>query len=794
MAEKSSVETQATTFTLDPEDEELLVKYFSADFKDDLVNFQRKILAHLKAKPATFGSLLSSPITDRVLRGRIHQDVRRIFSSKIETASIDNGVIKFSAAPPIKPHPEGYSRNRQPRANQPKGKLGWQELGGEYLHFSLYKENKNTLEVTSFLSRKLAIKPKDFGIAGTKDRRAATVQRVSVKRQHAERLAMLNKSLRNARIGDFKYEKHGLELGDLQGNEFVITLRDCHFGSDSHLDDESRLELATEVVGRAVEHLKEHGFINYFGLQRFGSFGIGTDEVGKKILMGDFEGAVWDILVIKEEALTAEPNPNAHGSEKIASDYIYRARAIDHFRTTGKNQGLPPAFSAEQAIIRHLSSHQKRNDYLGALMAITRNMRTLYPHAYQSLVWNMVASERWSRYGDKVIEGDLVIIDTVAKSANAQDEVDESGEVVVHPAEDDIGLSYEDLYQRARPLSAEEAKSGKYTIFDIVLPTPGFDVEYPNNDIGDFYKEFMGSPRGGSLDPANMRRPQKDFSLSGSYRKLLGQVGKELTFKLQTYYEENEQLVETDLDKLNKAKPHYQRYDQSQANTNRSHNGRGRDERYDNRGRSSNNRAYNQHSRAPQQNKKDIPEATPETQPTSSVHPNLAAWQSLPAKLAAEDEATSVAYEKEKCAGKVLHMEDIKQPIYKETFIETALVNNEGQRTGHRSTKYIGADGKEVTKEEAETITKLNAAKPDDSRANASEVATVETTSAVTPLAFSMDGAADDWDEPEKREQAKIGLIVKFTLGSSMYATMALRELMKAGGVKTYKPDFTTGE
>ena len=695
-------------------------------------------------------------------------------------------MIKFSAASPIRPHPEGYARREQ-RPNQPKGKLGWQELGGEYLHFSLYKENKNTLEVTSFLARRLSIKPKDLGFAGTKDRRAATVQRVSIKRQHADRLAHLNRDLRNAKIGDFKYEKHGLELGDLQGNEFIITLRDCHFGNDSHLDDEARLQSAKDVVGQAIEHLKGHGFINYFGLQRFGSFDIGTDEVGKKILMGDYEGAVWDILAFREDALMAEPNPNARGGDKIASDYIYRARAIHLFKTTGKYEPLPPVFSAEQAIIRHLSSHQKRQDYMGALMAITRNMRTLYPHAYQSLVWNTVVSERWSRYGDKVIEGDLVIVDAGAKGANSgQVEVDESGEVVVHPADDDVGLSYDDLYQRARPLTAEEAASGKYSIFDIVLPTPGFDVEYPGNDIGDFYKEFMGSERGGGLDPASMRRSHKDFSLSGSYRKLLGQVGKDMTFKLQLYREDNEQLVDTDLDKLNKSRPNNQRHDQNQNYNNRGQNGRGRGGRYENRSGHSNNRSSNQHAAHATE-----PAAAPST---PSVHPNLTAWQNLPEKLAAEDEAASAALETDKLAGKIVNPEDIKQPIYRETFIETTVVNNEGQRTGHRSTKYIGADGKEVTKEEADAVAlmKSNAVEAGGSQIPATSA--VANNSSATPLAFSAGGAADDSAEPENRGPAKIALIVQFTLGQSMYATMALRELMKTGGVKTYKPDFTTGE
>ena len=214
----------------------------------------------------------------------------------------------------MKSHPEGYTKNhfqRQPRGqnqrqNQSKGKLGWQELGGEYLHFSLYKENKDTMEVIGFLASRLHIQSRDFAFAGTKDRRAVTVQRVSVRRMHADKVARLNRELRMSRVGNFEYSKHQLELGELQGNEFTITLRDCHFGADNGtddtlLEDETRLQLANEVLGTAVEHLRTHGFINYYGLQRFGSFGIGTDEIGKRILSGAFKDAVDGILDYNEE-------------------------------------------------------------------------------------------------------------------------------------------------------------------------------------------------------------------------------------------------------------------------------------------------------------------------------------------------------------------------------------------------------------------------------------------------------------------------------------------------------------
>ena len=75
-------------------------------------------------------------------------------------------------------------------------------------------------------------------MAGTKDKRAITVQRVTLKRGKkgwtAEDVWRVARSGgggrggfvdRNVRIGDVGYSEKGLELGMLKGNKFVVTLR-----------------------------------------------------------------------------------------------------------------------------------------------------------------------------------------------------------------------------------------------------------------------------------------------------------------------------------------------------------------------------------------------------------------------------------------------------------------------------------------------------------------------------------------------------------------------------------------
>lgn len=547
-------------FEISEADKILLEGYFDATIAQKIVTLYRRRIASPATKAGEFSKIKSAPIDDKDLRTKIHQNVRRIFSGRLETVADENGVMTIGAGAAIKAgggRKRGNQGGRGERQGfQMRGKLGWNELGGEYLHFSLYKENKDTMEVLAFLARQLKSNPKAFQFAGTKDRRGVTVQRACVFRIHAERMAGFNKSLRNAVLGDFQHQQHGLNLGDLRGNEFLITLRECTFPSIPETESiENKVKIASEIVQKSMVDLHKRGYINYYGLQRFGTFSTRTHTVGIKMLQEKFQGACDLLLHYDQQVLEAAMQSDPAADDKISSDDKARALGIYLFQSSDRFsealEKLPRRFSAESNLIRHLG--RSKTDYLGALQSIPRNLRLMYVHAYQSYVWNFAAGKRLELYGSDVVEGDLVMVnehkDKTAPT-EALDEVDDDGEVIIRPTEDDAATHMDDMFERARALTAEEAASGRYTLFDVVLPLPGFDVIYPPNKMTDFYKDFMASEEGGHLDPFNMKRKWKDISLSGSYRKLLTRPEGSFSTEVKSYKNDDEQFIKTDLELL----------------------------------------------------------------------------------------------------------------------------------------------------------------------------------------------------------------------------------------------------
>ncbi|KAH6850386.1 pseudouridine synthase [Chaetomium sp. MPI-CAGE-AT-0009] len=532
------------------DDRKALTELLGESTTQKLVELDENIQAKKPLDPKD-RTIVFDPVTDRAKRGTIHQEIRRIFRSRYETVADATGIITATAskwALNSRASSQNWGSRRDNNNNNTSRRdqaREFAEVGGEYLHFTLYKENKDTMDAVNTIARLLKIKASNFGFAGTKDRRAGTVQRISLYRQKASNLIWLNTRIPNVKVGDFTYSNEPLQLGQHGGNEFVITLKSCQPLGGDNCSLPQRMKMIQQAVECGLAHLKHNGYINYYGLQRFGTYTIGTHMLGMKILKGDYEGFIDDILHVDEEVLKEvlggqSPTYGSAKDQQNSRDDQNRARAITAWKTTKKAdkalEFLPKRFSSETAIIRHLGRNPK--DFTGAVLSITRGMRMMYVHAYQSYVWNFVATRRWSKYGAKVIEGDLVLV----AGSRRRDRTDDDE---FNPYDDNDD---DNIYAQAHALTAADVASGKYTIFDVVLPTPGYDVSYPRNEIGEYYVEFMGKPENGSLSPFEMRRKQREFSLSGNYRPLIGRLIGNPQYAVRAYRDDTEQMYPTDLD------------------------------------------------------------------------------------------------------------------------------------------------------------------------------------------------------------------------------------------------------
>jgi tRNA pseudouridine13 synthase len=517
-AEKGEAQKeQPKPFELDEEKKHKLIQIFG---EDEVSKFSELIKT-----PGTFESV--KVIEEKVIRGQVHQLVREAFGGRIETKTTPKNTFNFSLNPT---RPKNSNRNRNRDHGEPldtRDENGVENWGvGPYkpfLHFNLYKENKDTMEAASLMARYLKIQPRFVRFAGTKDRRGVTVQRICLSRFKVERVNSLNKALRGMKLGGFSYEESSLGLGDLLGNEFIITLRDVKSLTDAPIE---------QVISESLESLRENGFINYYGMQRFGTFSISTHTIGKEILLSNWSKAANLILSVQDLVL-----PESVESRKIWEMSRDASAALEK---------MPKKCIAEWSLLKHLSTCKKQddgeftdNDYFNALMKIPRNLRIMYGHAYQSYVWNCVASRRMELHGLEVVAGDLVIDETeqikVEKNKETVDEDD---------FEEDVRT---DKFQRARAVTQEEVEQKKFSIYDIVLPTPGFDINYPSNeDLFNTYKTIMKED---GMDPSEMYRKVREFSFAGSYRNLIAKP-KNLEYHIRHYNEPTQQLVYTDLDLL----------------------------------------------------------------------------------------------------------------------------------------------------------------------------------------------------------------------------------------------------
>ena len=443
----------------------------------DVVEAIERVLSGADPGPAAL-----PPCSDKAARTAQHQYARRLGA-----ATDTDGA---GPAMHVRVWKAGGSRKRaRDGGGRQDSRNVWPAGRPRFCRFALYKENCDTMAVVGALARALRCKASSVGYAGTKDRRAVTTQFATAHRKDARTVsaavARVARQFPAVRCGGFSYVGDALRLGDLSGNAFEVALRRARVAGGGR-------EALVAAAADAARRVGERGFVNYFGLQRFGTGATSNAIVGEAVL----------------KAATGR------GEWKAVSDLILGARARDEPREVEAKahyaagrlreavDAMPRRQRVERGLLEGLVRHGA-NAHLSAFETLPKNLRLMYVHAWrsgvfcfffgarvhnhharhQSRVFNAAAAARATRHGFAVVAGDLVL-----------ERGGESRRLAADAAVRVVGA----------------ADVGAYAIDDVVLPLPGHAVTYPT--FGGAEEAYAGR-----LDDYRSEK-HGEFSLSGAYR------------------------------------------------------------------------------------------------------------------------------------------------------------------------------------------------------------------------------------------------------------------------------------
>ncbi|XP_047405349.1 pseudouridylate synthase PUS7L isoform X2 [Sciurus carolinensis] len=235
-------------------------------------------------------------------------------------------------------------------------------------------------------------------------------------------------------------------------------------------------------------------------------------SVGKSLRLGQLKGNHFDIIIrnlqnqindsanLKERIFEAVENVKVKAiklffTPEDLDDPVNRAKK--YFLQTEDAKGtlsLMPEFKVrERALLESLHRFGMTEEgCIQAWFSFPHSMRIFYVHAYSSKIWNEAASYRLETYGSRVVEGDLVCLD---------EDVDE------HFPSSKVHL-----------VTEEEASANTYAIHQVVLPVLGYNIQYPRNQVGQWYHEILNRD---GLQTCRFKVPPLKLNVPGCYRQIL---------------------------------------------------------------------------------------------------------------------------------------------------------------------------------------------------------------------------------------------------------------------------------
>ncbi|SOV23078.1 U2 snRNA/tRNA pseudouridine synthase,putative [Plasmodium sp. DRC-Itaito] len=400
----------------------------------------------------------------------------------------------------------------------------------KYLHFNLYKENKDICEILNKFKINLSKKNTDISYCGIKDKRAITVQKFCIHKTNKYDIYNLisNHSNKwfynNVYISNLEYKKKKLSLGNLNGNHFKIIIRGVQNNVKSNFHILS-------------ENLRTKGFVNYYGHQRFGTKQIKNYQIGISILKKNYKESL--SYVIQNTELKEEDKENLITYINNLTDQSIYQNGIEEKKNKHpnehnknensiKNKNISKELhntSAPQEIINiinSISSHsyvektilnsiKNSNNLKNAFMNLPKDIFSLFIHAIQSIVFNLMVNIRMKKFGFQIALGDLV---EVYEHHSDDSSIDESSD---DNTSDNINNDNIILYQ-SKIIPITENNISLYNIYDVVLPLPGDKNTLLPPNLKEEYIKVLQTI---DLTLEDFKSEKHFFNASGCYRKIV---------------------------------------------------------------------------------------------------------------------------------------------------------------------------------------------------------------------------------------------------------------------------------
>lgn len=353
--------------------------------------------------------------------------------------------------------------------------LGLEEdHNGRFSVFIMQKTSWNTQQALKAIARKFRRGVRSTGFAGTKDRNSVSVQLCSIFGIEPRSLAGMH--IKDISINGAWKESNKIEMGDLLGNRFRITLRNpSGYGN------------IQEIV-RDLDGI----FPNYYGGQRFGNRGTNAD-IGADMLRGNFREAALRFLTDASN----ETNEDARIAREQLSKELDFKDALGYF---------PEYLKYERSMLEYLAKFP--GNYANAIRKLPRPISLMFVHSVESYIFNRELEERIKSGEIEPMQNELVCgmnaygfpdIDDVKEFDGSDRQVFPIGNIIGYDTGsvtgiektilDDLGLTIESF--KVKGLNELGSKGTYRTLF-----APFKDVKNRYSDADNSYELGFSLPAG----------------------------------------------------------------------------------------------------------------------------------------------------------------------------------------------------------------------------------------------------------------------------------------------------------